>query len=176
VRPGKWYVSGNIIDGYPDETKINWLALRGPEELARVNTPFEAWPVAQQSAKDAYETVLAKAGATLPHRDAVDVRVTNSVRTGELKGEKGIISDPAEVGGYPTYTFKPELVPVDTDKDGMPDDWEKKHGLNPNDPSDGSADTDKDGYTNIEEFINGTNPTEFVDYSNLDNNVDSISG
>jgi pectate lyase len=120
--------------------------------------------------------VLKLAGATLPKRDAVDARVVESVRTGKLADENGIIRDPDEVGGYPNYTFKPEDVPTDTDKDGMADAWESKHGLQPDDAKDGALDSDKDGYTNVEEFLNGTNPQEFGDYQNLDNNVDSISG
>ena len=35
----------------------------------------------------------------------------------------------------------------------MPDDWEKRCGLNPNDPSDANADRDGDGYTNLEEYL-----------------------
>jgi pectate lyase len=174
-RPGKWYVAGNHIDGFPDETRNNWRAMRGNESLARVNTPFEGWPVWQQTAGEAYETVLAKAGATLPKRDAVDVRVIEMVRTGKPTVGNGIIKDPAEVGGYPQYTFDPKSLPADTDGDGMPDAWETSHGLNPNDPKDGALDTDGDGYTNVEEFLNGTNPQEKVDYGNLDNNVDTIS-
>ena len=175
-RPGKWYVAGNIIDGHASVTKNNWAGMRGPEELARVNTPFEAWPVHQQSAEEAYETVLKKAGATLPRRDPVDARVAEMVRTGKPTSGDGIIKTPEEVGGYPTYAFEPEDVPADADADGMPDEWEQKHGLAANDASDGSADADNDGYTNVEEFLNGTDPKQAVDYSNLDNNVDTISG
>jgi pectate lyase len=182
-RPGKWYVAGNIVEGSPDVTANNWLGMRTTdrrrsEELeyfARVNTPFEGWPVAQQTAMEAFDAVLAKAGATLPRRDAVDARVTESVRTMEFATEDGIIVDPAQVGGYPEYTFDPAEVPLDTDKDGMPDEWEMAQGLNPKDSSDGSADTDGDHYTNVEEFLNGTNPQEFIDYRNLGNNIDTIS-
>ena len=175
-RPGKWYVAGNVIDGDPSVTADNWRGMRGPEELARVNTPFEAWPVHQQTALEAYETVLKKAGATLPKRDAVDVRVTEMVRSGKPTSGDGIIKTPEEVGGYPAYAFKPEEVPADGDNDGMPDEWEQKHGLAAADASDGSADADKDGYTNVEEFLNGTDPKQAIDYANLDNNVDTISG
>lgn len=173
-RPGKWFVSGNVIDGNAELTGDNWKAMRGPMEQARVNTPHEAWPVMQQSARDAFETVLAKAGATLPKRDAVDVRVTTSVRTGEVVGN-GIVKDPKEVGGYPDYAFDPKTVPVDSDHDGMPDEWEQRFKLDPNDSADGAQDADGDGYTNVEECLNGTDPTEKVDYLNLDNNVDTIS-
>jgi pectate lyase len=174
-RPGKWYVAGNIVEGFPDVTSSNWNGMRGPEKIARVNTPFEAWPVNQQTAMEALNSVLAKAGATLPVRDAVDRRVTEMVRTGKVGNENGIINDPKEVGGYPEYSFSPEQVPVDTDHDGMSDEWEKKYELNPEEVSDGSADSDGDGYTNVEEYLNGTNPREKIDYTNLGNNVDEIS-
>jgi len=50
----------------------------------------------------------------------------------------------------------------DTDDDGMPDSWEKKHGLNPRDPSDADKDPDGDGYTNLEEYKMGTNPSKDI--------------
>jgi hypothetical protein len=47
---------------------------------------------------------------------------------------------------------------TDLDYDGMPDDWEKAHGLNPQDPNDGKNDQDNDGYTNVEEYLNDLIP------------------
>ncbi|MEX2141905.1 MAG: pectate lyase [Pirellulales bacterium] len=175
-RPSKWYVAGNVVEGHPDVTANNWLGMRGPEKLARVNTPFEAWPINQETALEAYEAVLAQAGATLPRRDAVDRRVTQMVGTGKPSVGNGIVNDPHEVGGYPNYTFSPDEVPSDADGDAMPDAWETAHGLTPNDPSDSAADAESDGYTNVEEFLNGTNPREFIDYTKLENNVDTIGG
>ena len=179
-RPGKWYVAGNVMEGSPEVTQDNWLGMRSSDrgkvsDLARVNTPFEAWPVAQETAHEAFETVLAKAGATLPRRDAVDQRVTEMVRTGEVKTELGIVNDPVEVGGYPDYGFTPDEVPVDSDHDGMPDAWETQHQLDPQAATDGPLDADGDGYTNVEEYLNGTNPQEKIDYTNLGNNIDTIS-
>jgi hypothetical protein len=84
---------------------------------------------------------------------------------------KGFITDPSEVGGWPEYQGTPYQ---DSDGDGMPDDWEKKHGLNPKDPSDAAKDADGDGYTNIEEFLNGTDPKKALDYTILKNNVDTL--
>lgn len=176
-RPGKWYVAGNVMEGSPEVTKNNWAGMVGPEDLARVNTPFEGWPVAQETAAQAFASVLAKAGATLPRRDAVDTRIAEMVRSGKVTaGKGGIIKDPEEVGGFPKLSYSPADVPVDTDGDGMPDIWETKQGLDPSSEQDGAADADKDGYTNVEEFLNGTNPHEHVDYRNLGNNVDTISG
>lgn len=42
----------------------------------------------------------------------------------------------------------------------MRDDWEKKHGLNPQDRTDAEKDKDGDGFTNKEEFDAGTDPTD----------------
>ncbi|MDP4210725.1 MAG: polysaccharide lyase [Bacteroidota bacterium] len=175
-RPGKWYVAGNIMDGSKEVTENNWLGMDGPEKLARVNTPFEGWPVVpHETASDAFESVLAKVGATLPKRDAVDKRVTEMVRTGKTITETGIIKDISEVGGYPALTYDPAKVIVDKDGDGMADEWELKNKLDPKNPADGSIDTDGDGYTNVEEYLNGTNPNEKINYRNLANNNDTIS-
>jgi len=54
--------------------------------------------------------------------------------------------------------LKSAKPPKDSDKDGMPDNWEKRYGLNPNNPADRNNDPDKDGYTNLEEFLNNTKP------------------
>ena len=180
TRPGKWYVAGNIVEGYPDVTADNWkgMVLRkgdGTIEMAHMYSPFEGWPVNQQTAMQAFDEVLAKSGATLPRRDSVDQRVIEMVRSGKVTYGNGVISDPEQVGGYPEYTFTAEQVPADTDMDGMPDEWENKFGLDASSAADCSQDADKDGYTNIEEFLNGTDPSVYLDYFNFDNNVDTIS-
>lgn len=187
-RPGKWYVAGNIMHENAEVTNNNWAGMRATaanasaeeraklDNLARVNTPFEGWPVApHQTAETAFESVLAKAGATLPKRDAVDTRVTEMVRSGKPSTATGIIKEIAEVGGYPNLKYDPKKLLLDSDGDGMPDEWEIKHNLNPKDPKDGALDSDGDGYTNVEEYLNGTNPREKINYRNLGNNVDTIS-
>ena len=65
---------------------------------------------------------------------------------------------------------------TDTDNDGMPDEWEIANGLNPNDPSDANGDCNGDGYTNIEKFINGIDTKVKVDWTNMQNNHDTLAG
>jgi hypothetical protein len=143
----------------------------------RQNEPIKHAKLTIQPAQEAYAYVLENAGAIRPKRDPVDARVIEMVRSGKVSTQpdpdiekrlndvglpmkvsevkeissKGIITSPAQVGGYPEYMGEPY---ADADKDGMSDAWEKEKGLNPSDPSDASADQNGDGYTNIEEFIN----------------------
>ena len=76
------------------------------------------------------------------------------------------------MGGYPEYKGIPY---IDTDKDGMPDVWEKANGLNPKDASDAVKDCNGDGYTNIEKYINGIDTKKKVDWSNTKNNYDTLA-
>lgn len=84
----------------------------------------------------------------------------------------GIITDPAQMGGYPEYKGEPR---TDSDNDGMPDEWEVRNGLNPNDPSDANGDCTGDGYTNIEKFINAIPTNVKIDWRDLKNNYDTLA-
>lgn len=94
-------------------------------------------------------------------------------RLGNDSYKYGIITDPAQMGGWPEYKGKPYK---DSDGDGMPDEWEIANGLNPNDPSDANKDCTGDGYTNIEKYINGISTKEKVDWTDLRNNHDTLKG
>ena len=109
--------------------------------------PFETGPVKTEDAKTAYQMVLANGGAILPKRDAADTRIVNNVKT----RTGSIIKSQNDVGGWPKLTSA--KAPIDSDKDGMPDSWEKKNSLNPNDAGDGNK-VDKDGYTMLEKYLN----------------------
>jgi len=111
--------------------------------------PFETGPITTRDAKEAYQDVLGRGGATLPRRDAVDRRTVEEVTSG--KGH--ILNSQAEVGGWPD--LQSAAAPRDTDGDGMPDEWERQHGLNPNDAADGPKVGNTGGYTNVEEYLNG---------------------
>ena len=47
---------------------------------------------------------------------------------------------------------------ADSDGDGIPDQWERTHGLNPNDPTDAATDADQDGFSNLAEYSANTDP------------------
>lgn len=177
VRPGKWYIAGNVMEGCDSVTLDNWKGVLGNREAAKVNTPFVGWPVAPyQTAEQAYASVLDGCGATLPRRDAVDRRIVESVRNGNSSTTPtGIVASVEEAGGYPVLSYSNKEVPRDSDKDGMPDEWEKANGFDAKNAADALGDKDGDGYSNLEEYINGTNPSEYVDYHNLGNNIDRIS-
>ena len=55
------------------------------------------------------------------------------------------------MGGWPEQKSVP--APVDTDHDGMPDEWETKNGLNKNNPDDRNK-VAEDGYTMLEKYLN----------------------
>ncbi|WP_207514184.1 pectate lyase family protein [Longitalea luteola] len=162
-RVGQWYVAGNVMRGNKDLSKDNWKGVdlsRIPDSsraLARVDTPFAVMKLSRiQTAKEAYNAVLAGAGATLPKRDSTDIRIVYEVQhkiaSGKgVFGKAGIIDSPAAVGGWATYKTGP--VPTDSDKDGMPDAWETMNKLDPKDPADGNVVNDK-GYTNLELYLN----------------------
>lgn len=150
------YIRGNIGPNRPDENTLD-RAVVAPEGYGLlVDTRSNAPLVTTTSATEAYDQVLANAGAVKPMRDAVDERVVEDViqKTGQ------IIDDPSDVGGWPTLAMG--TPPDDSDHDGMPDAWETAWGSDANDDSDGYADFDGDGYTNLEEYLNDTNPRDIV--------------
>lgn len=55
---------------------------------------------------------------------------------------------------------KEEKPALDSDGDGMPDEWEIQYGLDPKDPSNANKDTDGDGFTDLEEYLAKTDPTD----------------
>ena len=100
-----------------------------------------------QSAAEAFELVLRNAGATRPRRDSVDARIVSNVRNGTGK----IINDEREVGGWPAYASGEP--PVDTARDGIPDEWKKARGLSLTDPNVANT-LNADGYTELEVYWN----------------------
>ena len=178
-----YYMNGNVLEGFVDETN-NWNAFenawpkaKDPINEADVRVDHELFPsyVKTQTAREAFTNVLANVGANFPKSDAIDLHLIKDVRDGtaEFIGTRGptfgdrpspnfagIIdtqSDDKSALGSPTFPwpdYQTYNVPMDRDHDGIPDDWEKAHGLNPNDSSDANKDLNGDGYTNLEKYLN----------------------
>jgi hypothetical protein len=176
---GRAYVNGNVMEGYPAITKDNWNGGVQVEEEDGAGKyaanlkwpkPLPMPPITLLTATEARKYVLANAGATLPVRDAVDTRIVKQVTTGKIEYPEnvllpetqfkhrrlakdsykiGIITEPAQMGGYPEYKG---TAYKDSDNDGMPDVYEVKNKLNPNDATDAAKIT-KSGYSNIEVYL-----------------------
>ncbi len=160
----QYYISGNFIFGSTANTANNWLSVSMKSGLlkdtvrSKVTTPFSLPTFTYETALNAYESVLTKAGCVKPNRDTLDARIVNDVRN----GTGGIID---VQGGFPhgtAYNLTVNAWPalsagtpiVDGDHDGMPDSWETTKGLNPNDGTDANKFTLSTGYTNIEVYLN----------------------
>ena len=171
ITPGKFYLAGNIMDGASDVTTDNWSGVipddASKKEQCKSTTRFKLTkPMSkEETAAQAYETVLTKAGCSL-RRDAIDTRIVEEVREGKYtyegsntdpevvkeKSVRGLIDTPADVGGWPTYNSTE--YPKDSDGDGIPDAWEIEKGLNPASFADGKATTLEPPYTNLEVYLN----------------------
>lgn len=137
------YQAGNVIDG--DRVVFAPIA-----QEVFVATPVCPLRSAVLDARAAYAQVLGGAGA-FP-RDAVDVRITEEVRsrTGKIGRDNRIL--PALRTGR-SY--------ADADGDGMSDAWERHRRLDPA-RNDAWGDADGNGWANLEEFLNYAHETRLA--------------
>lgn len=179
--PSQWYLSGNIFDGVPSATANNWTAVHGKapysdvsllrvDTLIRPKTPWWRWTEGQiygqydfdmyayavenfQTAEEAYETVMDNVGCQ--PRDHVEKRLIQDTRDGSYTykgykgGKKGIIDLETDAEGFYDYTIVAPLT--DSDKDGMPDEWETANGCDPNTPDNNKR--HESGYTMLEMYL-----------------------
>lgn len=161
---GHFYVKGNYMEDKGDNWDWNGFDINNSNNgsmnkySVTSNSEFNVSPVSTHKPDVAYAKVLKYAGASL-HRDAVDERVANETKNrnntykGSVLGGLGIIDKPSDVGGWPV--LKSQAAPKDSDGDGIPDEWESAHGLNPSNSSDGSSlAPDGSGYTWLELYMN----------------------
>ncbi len=153
------FASGNVFTASPDATHDNRNAIGFAEKLRHLSdTERQAMivdhafgelppmPTATQSLDD----ILDDGGATLPARDAVDLRILRSVRdgTGRIIQKE---TDLPESQRWPQYHSLPALA--DADRDGLPDDWQQQFDVH------GAMTITAGGYANIEHYANNTDPT-----------------
>ncbi len=166
---GKFYIDGNYVEGSDRATQSNWQygiynqihdkynITEKEKESLRLSSPLDIKNnVVTHTAQEAYEKVIRFGGASV-NRDKVDQRIAEEVVNGSYTFEgsngstNGIIDTQGDVGGWPA--LDKGTIPEDSDGDGMPDAWEKNHGLNPQLADSGGRDLST-AYDNVEVYIN----------------------
>ena len=128
-------VSGNrfVVDG--EERALEDVQRGTPDAPVSAFEPFD----------------LDCVGASRPVRDANDARIIAEYLSGT--GRVGIGEDDRrDMRGREPASRRP--ADFDTDRDGIADEWERAHGLDPDDAEDFRRDLDGDGYTALEKYLN----------------------
>lgn len=176
-NPSRWYFADNVMEGNATATADNWSAIHNnttytiegmkseslvypSSEYTRLEKckfdDYDKYRTPTESAADAYEHVLAKAGTL--NRDAIEERLVNEVRDklaqykGTTLNKDGFIDSPEDAEGWPTYAAGTPVV--DEDHDGMADDWELANGFDPTNPDDRNVIASPEGYTALEIYLN----------------------
>lgn len=169
---GRFYLDGNVCEQWPATEADNWgeglYKQINPatcdnywdddiKEQIRLREPFDCPAPTTHTAREAFELVLAKAGAS-HRRDAYDAMVVADVRDGgDNFSPTGIIDSQSQIVYADGSCGWPKLASgkaaADTDGDGIPDEWETSHGLNPQNEADGAKITPS-GYSNLEIYLN----------------------
>lgn len=162
------YVSGNIREeksGTLTQDKLNTTYRYETSGGQVVNwEPFVTAPffpsyATIESAEEALRNVLSDVGCNMPsptaHEERIVQETLNKTYTykGSKTGKKGLIDREADAGGYEEIGSETREADYDSDADGMPNWWEKLHGLDPQ-VADNNSDANGDGYTALEEYLN----------------------
>jgi hypothetical protein len=170
---------GNENPSHPDVTADNWNIgvldqvdasgcdgtwTQATRDSIKLSEPMPFIYTTTHTARRGYEKVLDYVGASL-HRDSFDEMIISDTRYGRASHtgsglSQGFINsqnDNKPSGAGSDWSAWPTLVsteaPLDTDQDGMPDDWETANGLDPNNKNDYNT-LNEDGYTMLEVYIN----------------------
>lgn len=142
IKVGKFYVNGNYVDGSATNTSDNWNGVNPSTEAMKATAPFAMATevTGKQTAEEAFESVMNHVGAS-KSRDAADTKVINNV----------INNNGSTVSAVPTLPTLAQTDFLDTDGDGLPDEWEDAHGLDKYNTMD-SKKISSTGYANIENY------------------------
>ena len=179
---GDFYVDGNVNTKYSDVTLDNWeygiynqidnssvdnTFTKVTRDTMRIDKPIAFGNITTHKAEVAYSKVLKYAGASY-RRDSHDTFIANDVKNGTATytgsgNGKGFINSQDDMrpeGASSDWSAWPSLESLtpqkDSDGDGMPDEWETKYGLDPNDATDANRYNldSRRYYTNIEVYCN----------------------
>jgi autotransporter-associated beta strand protein len=165
------YYTGNLLDSDKNSTLNGSTVTPYPGYQGTGTVLGAPWtkpaayvaPTTVLSATDAVTYNLSNAGG-LPHDD-IESLVVSQVKTLGSAGTGYGVGFSGPSGGLYTSQTQTGLSnsgfgtiaggtpPIDSDQDGMPDDWETAKGLNPQNAADGKA-TAASGYTNLEDYLN----------------------
>jgi pectate lyase len=152
------FAEGNYYDSNKNGVLDGRLLAKGDfGSVTWLSAPSVAFPaVPVLSAAEAFAYVSKHAGTSL-HRDAGDRYVLDELASLGQKGatisNESSLGFAGGVGALPTGS-----APVDADRDGMADAWERARGLDPAKADDRNGDDDGDGYTNLEEYLSSLVP------------------
>ena len=176
---GKYYVTGNKNSKYSDVTSNNWQIgiidqvdasgcdgtwTQATRDSIRLTEPMPFIYTTTHTADVAYNRVLDFVGCS-KSRDSFDEMIISDTRNGKASHtgsglNSGFINtqdDNKPAGASSSWSAWPTLnsteAPVDTDSDGIPDEWETANGLNPNSAADGNT-LNAEGYTMLEVYMN----------------------
>jgi hypothetical protein len=145
------YHKGNYVDLNKDG-KLNGRLTVDSDFVKRgltlLKQPNFKSSVKIESATEAYQKVLAEAGASI-QRDAVDSRIIGYLKS---LGKEGVIfKSEVDAGGQQELPEARSLA--DSNRNGIPDNWESAHKVNANNTADTNT-VEKDGYTRLEKYLN----------------------
>lgn len=140
----------NNLDNNLNGFEIPFADYTGSPDFQTV--PYNYPNLPKLDAKDLYENLIPSVGASLPYRDYADYYVINEVKS--LGAFGSFISDESILPFGPPSSWQlwAGLTRIDTDNDGMPDEWEDTNGTNK--LIDDAMILAENGYANIENYIN----------------------
>ena len=147
------YAKGNYWDNNLNST-LDGRELSREEHhiVAWMDKPFDYPAVPEMSATEAYHWIVKNAGCIFPARDDVDSYMIDELTSLGARGK--IIDSEMELPTQGPGLIRSGKPPVDSDGDGMADEWEIANGLDPNDPKDGRKFQLSKYYSNIELYLN----------------------
>lgn len=155
---GTYFLYGNYLEGNREVNANNMTGVTpGVDPSIFIKMPHDAAPINTEAPANAYKSVMLSVGASY-QRDTLDQRIINDMLAG-----KGNVIDvqggyphgtPYEVSKSAWPTLNQGVLPIDSDKDGIPDAWELEHQLDPKNPADAGKSTLQFPYANIEVYLN----------------------
>jgi len=132
--------------------------------LATEMTPFELGDIGVNETSIKQENLKLEAGTV----HSVELLIFESGKI-ILKGRAEVSTE--GIGGSSYTDTEVRGSSDDSDYDGIPDAWERYHGLDPSDPRDADRDYDDDGLTNLDEYHMNRDPYVNPKESEPDDNM-----